>query len=184
MLDTYGYKHTLTICNTYCFSTTTVVARKRLNVTLYVHCVSCFILLADHPKFPTVPCEKLVVSSPIDVSATFCCRVMRVGVLQGELVSPNPHQPSCMHISSCTVVCVLFYNFPTTATDFVRRNFIVVCRAISCWGLSTFVHGVGSECLHVRFSTPLKKMKIAPSEDFWIQYFTFLIFLYYNLIQF
>ena len=30
------YKHTLTICNTYCFSTTTVVARTRLNVTLYL----------------------------------------------------------------------------------------------------------------------------------------------------
>ena len=32
--------HTLTVCNTYCFSTT-VVARKRLNVSLYVHCLSC-----------------------------------------------------------------------------------------------------------------------------------------------
>jgi len=33
MLDTYGYKHTLSICNTYCFSTATTVARKRINVT-------------------------------------------------------------------------------------------------------------------------------------------------------
>jgi hypothetical protein len=31
----------LRICNTYCFSTTTMVARTRLNVTLYVHCLSC-----------------------------------------------------------------------------------------------------------------------------------------------
>ena len=35
MLDTQGYKHTLKICNTHCFSTTTLVARTRL--TLYVH---------------------------------------------------------------------------------------------------------------------------------------------------
>jgi len=34
MLDTLGYKHTLTICNTYGFSTVTMVARKRLKVTL------------------------------------------------------------------------------------------------------------------------------------------------------
>jgi hypothetical protein len=42
MLDTKGYKHTLTICNTYCFSSTTVVTRTRLCVTLYVHWLSCY----------------------------------------------------------------------------------------------------------------------------------------------
>ena len=36
--------HTLRICNTYCFSTATMLTRKRLCVTLYVglHCFSCF----------------------------------------------------------------------------------------------------------------------------------------------
>jgi hypothetical protein len=34
MLDNKGYKHTLRICNTYCFSTAVVVARTPLNVTL------------------------------------------------------------------------------------------------------------------------------------------------------
>ena len=32
MLDTYGYRHTLTICNIYCFSRATMAARKRLSV--------------------------------------------------------------------------------------------------------------------------------------------------------
>jgi hypothetical protein len=32
------------ICNTYCFSTATVVARTRLNVTLCVHCLSFLVL--------------------------------------------------------------------------------------------------------------------------------------------
>jgi len=32
MLDTKGYKHTLRICNTYCFSTATVIALTRLKV--------------------------------------------------------------------------------------------------------------------------------------------------------
>ena len=41
MLDTEGYKHTLRKCNTYCFATATMVARMHLNVTLYVHWLSC-----------------------------------------------------------------------------------------------------------------------------------------------
>jgi len=41
ILDTQAYKHTLRICNTYCFSTATMVARTRLNVGLHVHCLSC-----------------------------------------------------------------------------------------------------------------------------------------------
>jgi hypothetical protein len=30
------------MCNTYCFSTATMITRTRLSVTLYVHCLSCF----------------------------------------------------------------------------------------------------------------------------------------------
>ena len=30
------------MCNTYCFSTATMAARRRLNVTLYIHCLSCY----------------------------------------------------------------------------------------------------------------------------------------------
>jgi hypothetical protein len=41
MLDTEGYKHTLRICNTYCLSTSTVVARTPVNVTLHVQRLSC-----------------------------------------------------------------------------------------------------------------------------------------------
>jgi len=37
-------KHTRRICNTYCFSTATMVARTRLIVTLYVLCLSSFLL--------------------------------------------------------------------------------------------------------------------------------------------
>jgi len=38
MHDKYGYRHTLRIRNTYCFSTSTIATRKRLNFTSYVHC--------------------------------------------------------------------------------------------------------------------------------------------------
>ena len=44
VLDTWGYKHTLRICNTHFFSTTTMVTRSPLDVTLYVHCLSCYLL--------------------------------------------------------------------------------------------------------------------------------------------
>jgi len=38
MLGTQSYKHTLRICNKFCFPTTTMVARTSLIVTSYVHC--------------------------------------------------------------------------------------------------------------------------------------------------
>jgi len=33
------------VCNTYCFSTATVIARTRLNVKLHVHFLSCWFML-------------------------------------------------------------------------------------------------------------------------------------------
>jgi len=41
VLDTWSYKRTLRICNTYCFSTATMATPRPLNITLYVHCLSC-----------------------------------------------------------------------------------------------------------------------------------------------
>jgi hypothetical protein len=41
MLDNHDYRHTLRICNTYCFCTETVVTRTRRSVTLCLHCLSC-----------------------------------------------------------------------------------------------------------------------------------------------
>ena len=36
------YRHTLVVYNSYCSSTTTEVTRTRLNITLYVHSLSCY----------------------------------------------------------------------------------------------------------------------------------------------
>ena len=41
MLDNQGHRHTFRICNTYCFSTTTVFTRTRPHLTLYVDGLSC-----------------------------------------------------------------------------------------------------------------------------------------------
>jgi hypothetical protein len=45
MLDTQDYKHTLRLCNNYCFPTATLVARTRLSVIFYtyIHSLSCFL---------------------------------------------------------------------------------------------------------------------------------------------
>jgi hypothetical protein len=48
MLDAKGYKHTLRICNTNCFSSATMVARTRLKATVYVHCLSSTIFTHKH----------------------------------------------------------------------------------------------------------------------------------------
>jgi len=42
MLDTLGYKYTVTKCNSYCFTTATMVARSSHTVTLYLHFLNFF----------------------------------------------------------------------------------------------------------------------------------------------
>jgi hypothetical protein len=44
MLATEGYKHTLRQCNTYYFSTATMVAQTGVSVTLHELCLSCCLL--------------------------------------------------------------------------------------------------------------------------------------------
>jgi len=47
MLDTWFYKQTPGICNTYCSSTATMVARTRLNVTMYIVCLSVLLNISQ-----------------------------------------------------------------------------------------------------------------------------------------
>ena len=54
ILDNLGYKHTLRICNTYCFSTATMVARTRLSVTLDY--IACFVLSPTPFLYHNHPC--------------------------------------------------------------------------------------------------------------------------------
>ena len=52
LLDTYGYKHTVTSCTTYCCSNTTMVARARLNVTFIRTLPDLLPLQNIHPAYP------------------------------------------------------------------------------------------------------------------------------------
>jgi len=60
MLDTKGYRHTLRICNTYCFSTATVVTRKRFKIT--------FLSLSSYPPEYQV---SLRVTNVLNLLSTF-----------------------------------------------------------------------------------------------------------------
>ena len=62
ILDNLGYKHTLRICNSYCFSTATMVARTRLSVTLV------FCSLSATP-FCTITTHVFCVSSQISLTS-------------------------------------------------------------------------------------------------------------------
>lgn len=43
MLDTWGYRHTLSIWNNYCFCTATVNMGTHLKFTFHIYCLSCWI---------------------------------------------------------------------------------------------------------------------------------------------
>ena len=45
VLDTRGYKHSLRICNTLCFNTTTMIAGMRLIVAIY--CINIFVVFTE-----------------------------------------------------------------------------------------------------------------------------------------
>jgi hypothetical protein len=48
---TKATKHTLTISIIYCFSTATMVAGERLDVTLYIHCLSCLVFFKTEYQY-------------------------------------------------------------------------------------------------------------------------------------
>jgi hypothetical protein len=90
-LDTLRYKHTLRICNTYCFSTATIVAQMRLNVTyiaclvnLFVFLFSLFVILSIHFCLPP---NKLTDLTKVS-SVTLYLRKMKRTVLKYSLMIP------------------------------------------------------------------------------------------------
>jgi len=44
LLDTWGYKHTLRMCNINFFPTATMLERTRLLVDVTIHCLSCYLI--------------------------------------------------------------------------------------------------------------------------------------------
>ena len=55
---TNTHTHTHSLCNTHCFFIATVVARKRLSLTLYVLCLSCFFIIWDTKFYVDTYCTR------------------------------------------------------------------------------------------------------------------------------
>ena len=89
MLDTQGYKCTLTVFNTHCFSTASVVARTRLNVTLYVYC-PCVALFCCYVFF------------------LLCCYDLRRVIAHALIVASIDRQGSQMIWLDFSVCCYIF----------------------------------------------------------------------------
>jgi hypothetical protein len=92
MLDTYRYRHTLRICSTYCFSTATMVARPRLNVTLHVHCL-LFETWLPYPLCRTAAAPPLSYDVPgLCPESCFYTSVRAPGVADRPVTLRPPHR--------------------------------------------------------------------------------------------
>ena len=54
-----GHRHTLRICNNYCFSMASMVTRTRLNVTLYIHYVARLLLFRGGDGYVSLEVQPL-----------------------------------------------------------------------------------------------------------------------------
>jgi hypothetical protein len=100
---------TLRIFHTYCFATTTVVTRKRLNITLYVHCLSCYSFAKAPTAFAVVDCgcdTKSIHMPTLKLAWTGVWRRKKVRENYVSMVRIGRHfksfQASAIHFSSRT----------------------------------------------------------------------------------
>jgi len=116
MLDTWGYKHTLTICNTHYFSTTTIVSKKRHIVVFYVHCPSPF-------TFRSQGLCKLPVAVPFQTN-----HLQSTDVPPSDAVPIFPSLCIWGHKSRHSLFCALFLH-----VHVVMRGATVMHIYWQCW---------------------------------------------------
>jgi hypothetical protein len=106
MLDTWGYKRTLRICNTYCFSTAALVARKRYGVTLYVHCLSFLIIFRRQRKLSfLLRCWIYVLRRHLG-DLTVCCLLFKCEIV---LCIPHDFFQETRSFQTTTLIARHFY---------------------------------------------------------------------------
>ena len=88
MPHNWCYKHILIICNTYCFSTATMVTRTRLNVTIRKLLVLCFLVWNKY-NF----CD--LVHKTLVQFCRFTKNVIVVSCFQGRLNTTHTHYYVC-----------------------------------------------------------------------------------------
>ena len=93
-LHTYGHKHTLRMYVTYCLSTARVVARTRINATLYFHCLILFLC-----KYFTVRNSDGVICVTHCETHSGCAEIVRA--LQREVHSVLVSSICVYNVGSC-----------------------------------------------------------------------------------
>ena len=92
MMDTYGYKHTLRICNTYCFSNATTVARTRLDVTLHVRLPELLSWRMSREKHATSASLQILTYSPFMTTSLQIQCDINYEVYKASLNNPTIHK--------------------------------------------------------------------------------------------
>ena len=138
-----AYKHTVIICTTYRFCTATIVARKRLNVTLYVHCLYCW--FRDTDKVDTWTfyrnslqhcCRTSYFSTKsLWLSTAFCHAWTRACILSRQSSLP-PVQPLAHGIPQ----------FIATGVKCLRRHFLTLRRLMSYIYIYIYIWSTHSWC--------------------------------------
>jgi hypothetical protein len=118
----WGYKHTLGICNTYYFSTSKMVNRTHLNVTLYLHCLSCLSL--EKPSNPlTISLLRISETAEqwiVVINCSVCTVILKHGIRHRIycLFNLGQYQRPVLE-----VIRSLFHPLPTATIYFVKDPF-------------------------------------------------------------
>jgi len=109
MLVNWGYRHTLRICNAYCWSTQTIFARNLLKVMFTLHCVSCR-LQPHHTSFNILSqwqmCHGNVQNSDTDWWYIYCLHFgKRIPISTNSIGLPNVHW-NCWRVL-LSIMCIL-----------------------------------------------------------------------------
>ena len=108
MLDTKGYKHTLIICNTHCYSTSTLATWTRLNITFHAHCLSCSYELYQS-TLDALSCN--IFGCWVGKAGMWCNLIEWMGLLKTSIVS---------HVT-CT------FGFKYRCCEFAHISWLSIC---------------------------------------------------------
>jgi len=130
MLATEGYKHTLIQCNTYYFSTATMVAQTGLSVTLRVLCLSfCLLSLSTGTQLVHKPrtaciaiyCITWVRNIYLRVFCTKTLVIIQVKVFFHTKFVDSFHTVQNIHIIKWYTVPILFDNRPQNTSSYNKN---------------------------------------------------------------
>ena len=138
MLQNYGYRHILRICNTACFSTATVVTQTRRHFTL---CIRCLFPCAQ-PRFHLGEKNEDNTEPIAAWTGVVVCLVIggRIGMSDMCLMFPKS-ETQCF---TCQPFC---YSMLGMCQYFVLFNNAIICRDYTALMMTEWVRSIGGMSL-------------------------------------